>query len=131
MSKVGISVSIDVTKIEKARLFKGAKGTYLDLTAFVDLDEQGQYGDNGMIVQSVTKEERQQGVKGPILGNVKVFYRDDQGGQQPPPQQGQYGAPQPQGAPQGQPASQGPGAPGGSDFDDEIPFLPMHPMMGG
>ncbi len=90
MAKVGISVSIDVTKIERARLFKGAKGTYLDLTAFVDLDEQGQYGDNGMIVQSVSKEERQQGVKGPILGNVKVFYRDDQGGQQAPaPQQNQ------------------------------------------
>ncbi len=87
MAKVGISVSIDVTKIEKARLFKGAKGTYLDLTAFIDLDEQGQYGDNGMIVQSVSKEERQQGVKGPILGNVKVFYRDDQGGQQAPQRQ--------------------------------------------
>lgn len=89
MSKVGISVSIDVTKIEKARLFKGAKGTYLDLTAFVDLDEQGQYGDNGMIVQSVSKEERQQGVKGPILGNVKVFFRDDQPAQQAPQQQAQ------------------------------------------
>lgn len=52
------------------------------------------------------------------------------GQQQPPQQQGQYGAPQ-QGAPQGQPAPQGPGAPGGSDFDDEIPFAPMHGMAGG
>ncbi len=87
MAKVGISISIDVLKIEKARLIQGAKGKYLDLTAFVDLDEQGQYGDNGMVVQSVSKDERQQGVKGPILGNVKVFYRED--GQQQAPQQQQ------------------------------------------
>ena len=128
MAKVGISVSIDVTKIEKARLFKGAKGTYLDLTAFVDLDEQGQYGDNGMIVQSVSKEERQQGVKGPILGNVKVFYRDDQPQQQAPQQQspGQQGAAL-YGGQQQAPAGGG----GGDDFNDEIPFRQMHPMMGG
>ncbi len=112
MAKVGISVSIDVTKIEKARLFKGAKGTYLDLTAFIDLDEQGQYGDNGMIVQSVSKEERQQGVKGPILGNVKVFYRDDQPQQQAP-------APQPQGQQQG---GWGDSPGGAMDDSSEIPF---------
>ncbi len=35
--KVGLNVRIDVTKIDKARLYKGAKGTYLDLTTFVIL----------------------------------------------------------------------------------------------
>ena len=39
MSKVGISVKIDVTRIEKARLFEGQKGKYLDATMFVDLDD--------------------------------------------------------------------------------------------
>ena len=74
--KVGLSVRIDVTKIEKERLYKGSKGTYLDLTTFVDTDEVDQYENNGFISQSVDKEEREQGVKTPILGNVKVFYTD-------------------------------------------------------
>ena len=92
MSKVGVRLKIDVSKIEKARLFQGQKGVYLDATVFVDIDEQDQYGNNGMITQDVTKEERESGTRGPILGNVKVFYRDDSGGQQaapqPQPQQG-------------------------------------------
>ena len=72
--KVGISVRIDVTKIDKTRLYKGAKGTYLDLTTFLDTDQKDQYENNGFISQSVDKEEREQGVKTPILGNVKVFF---------------------------------------------------------
>src|SRR5690554_1735283 len=95
MSKVGVRLKIDVSKIDKARLFKGQKGVYLDATCFIDLDEKGQYGDNGMVTQDVSKEEREQGVKGPILGNVTVFYRDDQPQQQAPQQpqnMGQQGA---------------------------------------
>ena len=67
-----IRLKIDVTKIDKARLFKGKKGTYLDATLFLN-DEPGQYGDNGMITQDVSKEEREQGVKGAILGNATIF----------------------------------------------------------
>jgi hypothetical protein len=76
--KVGISISIDVTKILKERLFTGAKGTYMDLTTFVDLDGVDKFGNNGFISQSHTKEEREaKAPHTPILGNVKVFYRDD------------------------------------------------------
>lgn len=74
--KVGISLKIDVSKIDKARLFKGAKGTYLDATVFVDVDTADQYGNNGMITQDVSKEEKQQGTRGEILGNCKVFWKD-------------------------------------------------------
>jgi len=75
--KVGISVRIDVTKIDKARLYKGAKGTYLDLTTFVDTDTADQYDNHGFISQSQSKEEREGGAeRPPILGNVKVFYTD-------------------------------------------------------
>ncbi len=74
--KIGINVKIDVTKIDKNRLFKGEKGTYLDATTFVDVDQLDQYGNNGFIAQQVSKEEREKGVQGPILGNVKVFYKD-------------------------------------------------------
>ena len=76
MSKIGVAVKIDVTKIDKDRLFKGAKGTYLDTTVFIDLDELDQYGNSGMVTQDVSKEEREQKVQGNILGNVKVFWSD-------------------------------------------------------
>jgi len=76
--KIGISIKIDVTKIDKARLFQGKKGKYLDLTTFIDVDEKNQYDDNGFISQSVSKEEKAQGVQTAILGNVKVFYNDTQ-----------------------------------------------------
>ena len=119
MAKVGIRLKIDVTKIEKARLFKGQKGTYLDATCFIDINEEDQYGNHGFIAQDVTKEEREAGTKGPILGNVKVFYRDGLDAQQPPADPRQQ-------ATQGQPA---PGA--ADDFNDEIPFMRWPGIMGG
>lgn len=104
MAKVGVALKIDVTNIDKARLFEGKKGKYLDATAFIDLDELDQYGNSGMITQDVTKEERDAGTKGPILGNVKVFWSDDGGApQQSQPQHGGK-APEPV-----------------DDFDDDLP----------
>ena len=76
MSKIGISVRIDVTKIDKARLYQGEKGTYLDLTTFIDTETADQYDNHGFISQSVSKEERDAQVRTPILGNCKVFYND-------------------------------------------------------
>lgn len=66
-----ISLKIDVTKIDKSKLFKGKQGTYLD--AVLIETPNNQYGDDYMIVQSVSKEEREQGIKGAILGNAKTF----------------------------------------------------------
>lgn len=66
-----ITARIDVTKIDKARLFKGAKGTYLDICLIDTPDSK--YGDSHMVVQAVSKEERQSGVKGAILGNAKTW----------------------------------------------------------
>lgn len=75
--KVGVSISIDVTKLDKSKFYQGKKGTYADLTTFIDLDEKDQYQNNGFVTQSQTKDERQAGgEKPPILGNVKVFYSD-------------------------------------------------------
>ena len=76
--KIGISIKIDVTKIDKARLFQGAKGTYLDLTTFIDTEIADRYENHGFISQSQTKEERLAGApKTPILGNSKVFWRGE------------------------------------------------------
>jgi len=76
MSKIGINISIDVSKIDKSRLFKGKKGTYMDLTTFIDPDKPDQYEQHGFISQSTSKEEREQGVQTPILGNCKVFFTE-------------------------------------------------------
>ena len=75
--KIGVNLNINVSKIEKARIIKGAKGNYVNLTTFIDLDEKDQYDNNGFISQDVSKEEREQGEKGPIIGNCRVFYKDD------------------------------------------------------
>ena len=82
--KIGVSLKIDVTKIDKARLFKGEKGTYMDLTTFIDTEEQDQYENNGFISQSVDKEEREKGIQTPILGNCKVFYTNQSNNSQEP-----------------------------------------------
>ena len=116
MAKIGISIKIDVTKIEKARLFSGSKGTYLDLTTFIDTDNEGQYGDHGFISQSVSKEEREQGVKTPILGNCKVFFSDIQ---QEAQQQPSYGGQQ---APQQHHHQQAAPQQSGAAYDSDLPF---------
>jgi len=72
--RLGIRVNIDVTKLDKDRFIKGELGTYVDLVTFIDTFEKGKYGDNGVIRQSINQEEREQGVKMPIIGNCKVFY---------------------------------------------------------
>lgn len=85
--KVGLNLSIDVTKLEKERFVKGKKGTYANLTTFVDIDNKDQYDNNGFINQSITKEERSNGVQTPILGNVRVIFREDQGSASMPSKQ--------------------------------------------
>lgn len=79
-----ITGKIDVTKITKSRLFKGAKGTYLDIVLIETPNSQ--YGDY-MIVESVTKEEREAGKKGPILGNAKILGQRAPQQQSAPPKQ--------------------------------------------
>lgn len=80
-----VKLKIDVTKIDKERLFKGAKGTYLDAAVFLD-DAEDQYGNHGMITQDVPKVERDAGTKGNILGNAKIVWAEglpSSAGQQP------------------------------------------------
>ena len=148
--KIGLEIRIDMNKIDNSRVFVGQKGAYLSLTTFIDIDEKDQYDNNGFISASLTKEEREQKVRLPILGNSKVFwsdapppqyqpqqpqYQQQPVPQQPVPQQPQQ-APQYQQAPQQaapqqpppqqsfQPPQQAPiqQQPVVNDFDEEIPF---------
>lgn len=68
---------IDVTKIDKSFLFKGKSGTYLDIALIPNKSGRDQYGNDGMIVQSVSKAARQEGKKGAILGNYSDLDRRD------------------------------------------------------
>lgn len=61
-----ITLKIDVTKLEKNRFHHGKKGIYTDLAL---IEHPNDYGDDGFVVQSVSKEEREAGEKGPIVGN--------------------------------------------------------------
>ena len=70
-----ITGKIDVNKIVKERLFKGKKGTYLNFALIETPDSE--YSDY-MIVQDVPKEEREQGVKGQIIGNAKILAKKNQ-----------------------------------------------------
>jgi hypothetical protein len=69
-----ISLSINVSKIDKARLFQGKQGQYLD--AILIETPNSEYGDY-MIVESISKEERDAGNKGTIIGNAKIINRRD------------------------------------------------------
>ncbi len=89
MSKIALSLKINLNDIDMARVFQGKKGQYLDATIFVNMEELDQYGNSGMITQDVSKEEKAQNVKGNILGNGKVFWVEN--GQAP---QAQGSAPQ-------------------------------------
>ena len=103
--KIGVNISIDVTKLDKARFVAGKNGQkYADLVAFIDIDQQNEYGKNGSVTQNCSKEEREAKVQMPFIGSVKVFYKDE-GQQQPKPRQA--------------PSKQ---APIEDDFDDVVPF---------
>lgn len=75
-----ITLEIDVTLIEKHRLVPGKKKNKKDvIPQYLKLvlipTKQSNYGDwrdkqTHMVCQSVTKEERDKKVKGPILGNA-------------------------------------------------------------
>ena len=121
--KIAVNFKINLSQIDQARCFNGQKGKYADLTCFIDIDEVGQYGDNGVISQQTSKEERDQGLKLPIIGNASVFWRDDgQPVAKKDPAIQQNGMAQAQQAyqqaPQQAPIQQQ--AP--SDFDEDIPF---------
>jgi hypothetical protein len=78
-----INAKIDVTKIIKDILFKGkvkADGSqpiYLDICLLSNRDGKDQYDYDGMVVQSLPRDRREAGEKGPILGNFRISVPDE------------------------------------------------------
>ena len=71
-----ISISINLDKVDESKLFPGKNGRYLDMVLIETPNNQ--YGDDFMAVQSVSKEERDRGVKGTILGNAKILVKKNE-----------------------------------------------------
>ena len=69
---MSITGSINLSKINKDVLIKGEKGIYMNIK-YVLKDEKDEYGNNGFIAQKVSKEQYEAGVKGEILGNIRVY----------------------------------------------------------
>lgn len=67
MSKL-LSISINVDLLDKSKLYKGKKGTYLNISGFLKEDAD-QYGNFGFVTQDGVKTETS---NAPILGNFKV-----------------------------------------------------------
>jgi|TARA_R110000744_G_scaffold87167_1_gene170310 hypothetical protein len=72
-----ISASIDLTKIDKNKIYEGKKGKYYPLTIVLN-DEVGQYGDSGYVQTEQTKEERDAKLPKTFLGNTKVVWTNGQ-----------------------------------------------------
>ena len=70
-----LSIKIDVTKITKERLFKGKKGTYLNA---VLIETPNSPHSDYMIVEDISKEERDQGMKGVKIGDANNFKSNTQ-----------------------------------------------------
>lgn len=82
-----ISLSIDATKITKARM---KDGKYINITINID-DKEDKYGNNVSCWENQTKEERESKAKRNYLGNGKVLYTS---GEVHRPGSGQASAPQ-------------------------------------
>ena len=61
-----IKAKVDVTKLNKSLFFRGKKGIYCDLLLCAKPSE---YGDDGFVLQSVSKAQSAAGERGPIVGN--------------------------------------------------------------
>lgn len=63
-----------VIRLDKSRAKVHQNGKiYLNLEAVANKDGKDQYGNTHFVVEPTTREERQEGLKLPIIGNGKVY----------------------------------------------------------
>jgi len=75
IERMGVALSIDVTKLDKSRFVQGKNGAkYCDLTVWLSPDEADEWGKHGGIQIAATKEEQEAKEKMPYVGNAKVFW---------------------------------------------------------
>lgn len=106
-----ISCSISRNRIDNNLLVPSKKGPgheYLTFTLVKSKTGPDQYDNDGFISQNVSKEQKAQGIKGPIIGNWKDLDRI-------------FGKKPTAATPSSKPATK-PAAPPLDDSDSEIPF---------
>ena len=110
--KVGIELSVNVSKIDETRLRDGNNGAkYMTATVWIDSDVVDKFGYHGMITMKQTKEEREAKTYTPIVGNGKMFWND----KNEPIAKEQQSPPTPQAPPSAMTNA--------ADFlDDDLPF---------
>ena len=68
-----IALTLELGRINKTRIFTGKTGKkYL---SFILVDARDQFGNDGQVRHSVTKEERMAGRKGEIVGTWRLLPR--------------------------------------------------------
>lgn len=67
-----IVARINVTKILKQHLYDGKNGKYLNVAIFPNKNGKGQFGDTHFVTQEVSKEAREAGERGPIIGSLTM-----------------------------------------------------------
>jgi len=68
-----INTSINLDNIDKTKIVRGKKGTYLPISISIN-DEVDQFGNQGPITMSQSKEERDAKAPKIYLGNIKVVW---------------------------------------------------------
>jgi len=82
-----IKTSINLSAIPKDKIIDGKKGKYLPITITVN-DEVDQFGNQGPVIVSQSKEERDMKTEKVYLGNAQVVWTNGQF-PSPPPREGQ------------------------------------------
>jgi len=100
-----VTFSINLDKIDKSKIIKG-KNNWLPLTLAIN-DEVDQYGNQGPVYHSQSKEEREAKQDRTFLGNAKVIWTNGENVDKAPWNEGGSGS--------------GPAAPV-DNGDDDLPF---------
>lgn len=79
-------LKLDVSKIPKEAIFIGKKGKYIDLVLHENKNGTDEFGNDGFIAVDTTKEQRERGERGPIVGNWKHLGQKPSTPAQPKPQ---------------------------------------------
>lgn len=68
-----IKLNLNLDKIDKSLVYTSPKtgANYLNISVLMR-EAPDQWGNDGFAVQDVSKEQKEKGMKGPILGNAKV-----------------------------------------------------------
>ena len=71
-----VSLKLDVSKIDKSKIYKGQKGQYLTVTVALN-DEVNDYGQDVSCWHEQTQEERQNKEPKVYLGNGKTIWNSE------------------------------------------------------